>query len=323
MHGSLICSNYGIDGRLLDFGTTTAVKDYARVCVAPGGRDFWSQHLSVLETITDLHHYLRRFLPPSAARALVQSDQLKSDFLTALHLQQQRQMPLLAGFSESMVDRFEEGLSERISRAMFSVVCSGNIRPVLYYGDDRHTMPGDCGRHQLTNVLRGGALCRTPSEMDKASESFIADRSVREELCSAIFAGRDAVLSALPVGERRRREMEITLRGLRANWDLSPLWRRNLDGKIDSVCRNPYSVRDFIEEMLLYWNAVLGERGELRLDPWLTDMSAYIDIEGRICRDVDGREVEPSALAHSRLNLDNLEMERFTRLVLLIGGTAA
>jgi hypothetical protein len=65
MHGALAASNLAIDGRWLDYGTTSALPHYANThnfglpSIAP---TFWEDHLLCLRAIKDLCFYVKKYL---------------------------------------------------------------------------------------------------------------------------------------------------------------------------------------------------------------------------------------------------------------------
>ncbi|MCV3275095.1 protein adenylyltransferase SelO family protein [Aeromonas hydrophila] len=62
MHGALTSSNLSLDGRWIDFGTTSTLGAHTNVITALGNPAFWSEHEPLCESIANLCFYVNKFL---------------------------------------------------------------------------------------------------------------------------------------------------------------------------------------------------------------------------------------------------------------------
>jgi hypothetical protein len=60
-HGSLTSSNISLDGRFLDFGTISAVPDFANYVLAGGQGGVWDDHLLIAQWIRHLSFFLNKY----------------------------------------------------------------------------------------------------------------------------------------------------------------------------------------------------------------------------------------------------------------------
>lgn len=63
MHGAVTCSNLCIDGKWIDFGTTTFISAYKDVIIAKHCPSFWNEEKPLYTSIVDLVYFIARFNP--------------------------------------------------------------------------------------------------------------------------------------------------------------------------------------------------------------------------------------------------------------------
>lgn len=277
MHGSLIPSNYTVDGKWLDFGTITALGDFGRAIVAPGGKDLWSQHEQINEAIVDLRFYLSKYLPPEQQPSLPSTQLMIVNFQNHFKRFLNTEFLKLTGIPECWLNEISERRKARLSEMLISFAASGNMTPYLYFGDDRHSMPTCTGRNSLTDIMRKSAVSDSPRQLDQLLEGILQPSERTEYVESYWFIRNEAVARAshfaCPVAQ-----LSLTLQGLRRNWDLEPLYRHNFDRSVDSITKTPARVKEFIATSLAYWRGIFAESAHRHtsLSPWLTSRDVSI-----------------------------------------------
>ncbi len=279
IHGSLISSNFSLNGAWLDFGTTSALSDFGRAIVAPGSLDLWSQQVSVIETIRDLHVYLSKYLPKKLTEDLVCCDVLVENFLKHLYERLRVEFLKLTGIPEPMLMQLDVRVQDRLWKAMMSVVAADNNATYLYYGDDRHEMPVRTGRYSLTGVMNKCAVGNGRDHLRHLISEEVSDIALAEEITDSFWLLKSEVLGQMPIALRSNAVTALSVNCIRANWDLGPLYRRNFDGAVDEVTRQPETIDPFIKTFTAYWKGVLADLadGPVSLAPWLTPEFACVN----------------------------------------------
>lgn len=273
IHGSLIDSNFATDGRWLDFSTITTLSDYGRAVVAPGSLDLWEQHSSVIKCARDLRFYIGKYLPSEVTRTLVNVDDIVTDFLQHLQIAIRLEFMKLAGFTDDDLKFSPRGSLDLLWATIGKIIQACGQLPYLYYGDERHPMPAQTGRYHLPTLLR---TCATSVDADELFKRLTCDglnTALAEALSRSFTSLRDAALKRLPASLRSGARLRMAILGIRANWNLTALYRQQLDSRINKVRHDLSAVPQFIDSEVAYWRAVLEPpQDELVLRPWLTDI---------------------------------------------------
>lgn len=106
-HGSLTSSNISIDGRFLDFGTITAVPDFANYVTAAGQGGVWDDHLLIAKWIPQLFFYINKYSTEPLNKA--QQDEVISAFLSELERTENIETAKLFGVKEDSSNQEKVG----------------------------------------------------------------------------------------------------------------------------------------------------------------------------------------------------------------------
>lgn len=310
IHGSLTPSNYGVDGRWLDFGTCTALATHGRAIVAPGSKDFWSQEAVILEAIEDQAFYLRKYLPPQDV-ASVQPERWTEVFTATLRARQHLEFAKLSGIPTDLMAKVPSPLVDRFSRVAARVAVEGASRPYLYYGGAEQPMPLRTGRHDLAGAMRHLAWWSAGTPAPSLA-NWVADGDLAFELATAYGALRSAVL-ALPQfsGESFFVAVALAAATYREHLDLDGLWRFVLDVAIDAAVRNAANLQVFLDQYLATWAPRIQaqEMGDVCTKGWLTDTPLHLSF-ALGWRDSNGQQPTKAALAGALQNSEPLAEHR-------------
>jgi hypothetical protein len=200
VHGSITASNIGLDGRLLDFGMTSAVSDFGRVRTVRGFPDAWGQSTDLHQAIALLLRYVARHLRvgsrfDASAEATRLSEVLRDAEAGA--------------YESGLIDQVgipREILSARLARhrcelgkALREVSESGcePFKLLCPCDNYRPHMPEQMGRYHLGRVL--AAYWAGTARGDwQDFDAQLAGRPIRERLLSALESVRRAVLASQP-----------------------------------------------------------------------------------------------------------------------------
>lgn len=163
VHGSLIPSNFCLDGRLVDFTTTTAVSTLQPVLVSVGGWSSQHQHHQVLLALPDLLFYITKFdsrcrVPRAdldkACDSLVRE-------LTVFHDRALMREHLgLVGFPLQRAALLDEPIKHSLLSALIAAIQSGSVEGHLYFGGDDHPMLPQTGVDDILAVISEG-ICES------------------------------------------------------------------------------------------------------------------------------------------------------------------
>ncbi len=303
VHGSLIPSNFCIDGRFVDFTTTTAVSTLQPVLVSVGGWSSQHQHHQVLLAVPELLFYISKFDRRCAVpRAKFQStsEELTAELSLAHHRYLMREHLGLVGFPVESALQLEEPSREALLSALVAVIESGSVQGHMYFGGDDHKMHPQEGADDILAVI-SRAICVATGLGLPLTDKYRPDpnafpETVRDDFIQAFI---NAALSMNAAGlSPVEQGMAWLIRATQRNADLTPLYRRHLDGEINEVCMHDKTrVRDFIETMLGRWSGVFNTPpdGRVSLQGWLTESDIWLTPEGRL--EVDGNLLSPLALS--------------------------
>lgn len=302
VHGSLIPSNLCIDGRFLDFTTTTAVSTLQPVLVSVGGWSSQHQHHQALLALPDLLFYISKF-DTRCAVVRKKFDKICRALMTELTVLHDRSLMRehlgLAGFPLQRAAELDRPTKNALLAALVAVIQCGSVEGHLYFGGDEHFMLAQTGRDDILAVV-SEAICETTGLVLPLVESYQPDpgafpTAVRREFVRAFGEAsrqmRTGDLSPLEQG------MAWLIRAVQRHADLSPLYRRHLDGEINDLClRARGDISRYLEQMVGRWSGVFHtpSDGRVSLKGWLTDADVSLSAEGRL--ELDGQLVSPLAL---------------------------
>lgn len=304
VHGSLIPSNFCIDGRLVDFTTTTAVSTLQPVLVSLGGWSSQHQHHQVLLALPDLLFYITKFdsrCRVSRADLDMVCDSLIHE-LTVFHDRAiMREHLGLVGFSLQRAALLDEPIKHSLLSSLVAAVQSGSVEGHLYFGGDDHPMPPQTGVDDILAVVSEG-ICQSTGLALPDRASYRPDPGAfpghvrRNFLQSFGNAARRMDTDGLAPEEQG---MTWLIRATQRNADLTPLYRRQLDEAINDVCNHRKAeIHGFIRDMLSRWSGVFHAPvdGRVALKGWLTESDVFLTPEGLL--EIAGQLHSPLALRH-------------------------
>ena len=249
MHGTLTASNIAVDGRWLDFGTCTALRDHGRAIVAVDAKDLWSQDQIVLAAIDDLAFYQWKYLdrPAYDALAVAQWPQL---FKRTYEARLAMEFAKLSGIPESLLLGLNTALVRSFSLTALRVARQGTRRPYLYFGGGSHPMPTRSGRNDLSAALRTLAILDSQPDANEALAKDVLDEPLRGNLIASFFSLRTAALATSSAAARPSAAISLADQCKRANTPLDALFRHTFDSGVDAVVRAGGSVRHHIDDVL-------------------------------------------------------------------------
>ncbi|SHN44779.1 hypothetical protein SAMN05192549_12615 [Duganella sacchari] len=190
MHGSLIASNIALDGRWLDFATTSAVPDFGHI-VSPRGPDFLQEELMLQPGIADLAFYLRKYLK-TERHALFDGTELWQ----RLHIRLKQRLPLeyakLTGIPADVCASLPLQ-TDHLYTVIEAITRRGNGKVYLMMSDSSEAArktPVRTGDHSLNAIMRKAAFSTTPAETDAALQTELDDAKLRARFVQAYWSVR-------------------------------------------------------------------------------------------------------------------------------------
>ncbi len=243
-HRALCCSNIALDGRYLDFGTTTANPAFRRVAGAPlpAGPDPWNQESALLVTLLSLRAHIARYLlcmPPSMASALLGEQALVEAFRSHHRRQMQIEFLQLTGLPRAAVERLEPPLRQRAFRCLIDVARRGARERFVWRNDDDPAVAGlaplrTTGYHDLSGLLREAAACANTAALHARALHLLGDSALAHEFASVHGELIAWHLQRVAPTERAVADCAWRTSALRRNGDMSFLTREVLDQALAS-----------------------------------------------------------------------------------------
>lgn len=302
VHGSLIPSNFCIDGRLVDFTTTTAVSTLQPVLVSVGGWSSHHQHHQVLLALPELLFYISKFdCRCSTARAGLEehSRGLVEALSTTYNLYLMREHLGLIGLPIDAAQKLDEVTKSRLLSALVALIECGSVQGHLYFGGKEHLMLPQAGCDDLLAVI-SEAICETTGLSLPQFDGYRPDPhafppAVRREFIQAF--GESAKQLAMVGPSLVELGMVWLIRATQRNADLTPLYRCELDLKINEICRRQRThISEFIKLMVERWSGIFATPscGRMILKGWLTQEDVSLSPDGRL--EIDGQLLSPLSL---------------------------
>ena len=289
VHGSLIPSNFCIDGRLLDFTTSTAVSTLQPVMVSLGGLTSQQQHHQMLEALSDVMFYISKYDPRCAVpRASLEAltTVLKSRLNASHHEHLAHEHLFLYGFSAPEIARLSGPVKAALFDVLVKAIACGSVKGHFYFGGDEHHMLPQAGTDDLFALI-SHALARSCDLQLAATDGYTPrpEAFPNRIVASVVRVVQDAVSELIPPDQDRRGlGFAWLIRAMQRNADLAPLYRRNLDGEINDVCVSGGNFGALIEQMLADWRGVFAapSDGSIELGGWLCADAQTLLADGRL-----------------------------------------
>lgn len=303
-HCTLNCSNICLNGKLIDFGTATAVRGYRPYIIDYASRRFLFEEDSFLATIRNLHFYLKKYLPRVASAALMPVDTLIQHYLSAYDSYAVAECAKLTGLPVDNLERCPASVIEDFVSAFAGVLRLQGPTPQAF----------DWTAHNsdLTLVLPDLAFCSTPGEADDILRLRLDDRNLRQALISSYFQLRQHCLAqtdAAPAAVI----LYAALNCSRLNFPIESLFRPRLKRRVDLLLASTNASKKygaFIDQTVASCIAVASDAGAdgFRLDfllgmPWQMTLAGPCILDGTpVARDAFLTMLGGSPLPRSHYN---------------------
>lgn len=313
IHGSLIPSNFCIDGRLLDFTTSTAVSTLQPVMVSLGGLSSQRQHHQILECLPDLLFYVSKFDVRCKVERQVwarEGDEMTAQLHAAHHEYLMHEHLHLFGFSSAEARHLRTETRNAVLESLLRVIGRGHVGGHMYFGGDEHPMPPQAGTDDLFAAV-AFALTQVhglvlPDSGNYSPEPYVFGESVLAQMVNAYAAAAQELDG--PAAGAAAPGLSRLIRAMQRNADLSGLYRRRLDGEINEVCESGGSFGRYIDDMIGRWRNVFcaPPDGVIELGGWLTQQEVRllangdIEVNGRPMQVIEFCRFEPAAGIASR-----------------------
>lgn len=302
MHGSLMSSNFAIDGRWLDFGTTSSMPDYGQILISPRTAGFMREEEMLRETIEDWPFYLRKYLPGGRGQHIVEPARLWETLQQGLRQALPPQLLKLTGIPAVRLEQLDSALRTALYDCFCRVINSGNraLYTIVSSGPGASSsMPEKAGDYHLNTVLRQAALCRTRGQALAALGPSLADAPLRAEFVHHYWNLRDAYLRRFGRCQPLLAERFLCLNAVRVNTTLPGLYRANLYQAVEALLLSDGDITGFITAWVDKATTVLCDAGDGTVDvtDWFGAPARLTEAEGFT---VQGRRL-PFAQALARL----------------------
>lgn len=184
-HGTLSCSNIGLDGAFLDFGVSNFAPAYRRQCWAHG-QEPWTESLWPIRTLISLRQQLDKYRPSLQGSGLIGAEMLARVYEE--HFQQRLaiEMCRMAGLTEDMGVACPSDLTQAWLNAMREVWTRGAHErfvgdPGAMVGGEAAPPPRQTGRYDLNAVMAAAGPCVDAEHMDRALAPLLDEVKVRTD----------------------------------------------------------------------------------------------------------------------------------------------
>ena len=218
MHGAYTSSNVGLDGRFIDFSTTSALSCHANVVLGIN-EPFWKDEKHFTQVLRNLVHYAAKYLPEDRARHLPAPQLIERAFKTRLSACLVFEFASLSGLVDA---DGPEGLSpEQVALGIESIriVSADAARPLEGIPDERYRVGPALG--EAFTMLS----CTPPEQWEACLVEHVERSDARRALTSRYETARAAFLQA---GEKPMRERLVRSRAQRAAKTHPLLYRHRL-----------------------------------------------------------------------------------------------
>jgi hypothetical protein len=271
-HGSLIPSNYSVDGRLLDFGTSTGLETFSDYVTSPGAASVWSQDEPIGVAIFDLCFYFNKF--QSKAHLQLNPNAIWDNFLAHLRDRQKQEMIKVTGIPICVWNQIETGTRDSFWKVFEFCLGQAKQQRIYYYGDDRHKMDAASSIKDLIQLVELGQFAITPSEFRIKMVEIGVPKSVADNLAVSFFELLKQSYIITRASHSSWSDFRVKLAFRSAAWclDRAPLFRRNIDQTINDIVQNGGAVNQLIDSLVSHWSNVFSEKllTGIATDPWLT-----------------------------------------------------
>jgi hypothetical protein len=316
MHGSLIDSNFSIDGRWLDFSTTSAVPDFAPLVISPGAPDFLSEERLIYQTIGDLVIYVEKYGNVKRGFVRERADALAKAMSTCLNERLPFEFAKLTGIPSSTLKEIDSKLITALFAAQMQLIVAAKLEPMSILGlsDDEAieflSSTGQRNQTKLNEAMRLLALASDHENAHNRLATFVPNEVSRGALVAAYFELRRAALDKIEADQVREfGPTFFALNATRLNADVRNFYRPALYGDIEKTILNEADVAEFVDGKIAEGRVLFGESAAEAVDlsGWCCS-AAQVSSDGKITLNDRAVSIDEFLLAVSnRENAANIE----------------
>ena len=268
MHGSLIASNFALDGRWLDFSTSSAMSDYGRILISPGTPDFMHEEQTLQRTVFDLNFYLRKYVSKSIALKLDEPGVVWKEFISQFNLCLETEFLKLTGIPIECILKITRAKRSDLYRVMKAIIASGNS--TSYSILTGAAMPGKTGDFSLNVILSKSTLCASRDSLNMELIDVLSNMQLRIDFVEQYWQCREEYLAQFSNKDRVSANCFMRLNCLRLNMCLPELYRPHLYEEIDQLIVGAGDVNKYINKKIKMATTLLAEpvAGEINLSDW-------------------------------------------------------
>ena len=184
MHGAPGSSNVCLDGKWIDYDTTSLISCYANVITGEGQRSFWEEHLKFYYIINEICFYIHKYYPIENKSTLPQPIELRQHFYKHFEFFLLKEFIKLTGIPDFIVDKIcqcDESL--KLATLLIKMARSGNDEKISCIPDDATRM----GDYDLPKILFISACSNSRNNLINLLSAHISDQHVLNEFVEAYF----------------------------------------------------------------------------------------------------------------------------------------
>lgn len=288
MHGSLTESNLALDGRWLDFGTTSAMPVYGRILISPGSPDFLNEESVLQKMVLDLLFYLDKYVQAPDMAALDTPKLVWARFKTKLDAAVELEFLKLSGIPVAALEAVDPGQRRALYLTLKLIVASGNS--ALHSSLGGAPLPEKTGNFDLSVILSRAVLCATPESADAELQDVLWAPDLRAQFVRQYWQFRAAYFDQLAPTQRGYATEFMILNCLRVNLTIPALFRPNLYRAIEQLLLDKGNVTTFIDQTIRRGSTLLRDPqdGVIDLSDWFdqdvsVSAAAGIRVAGAPC----------------------------------------
>lgn len=182
MHGAPGSSNVCLDGKWIDYDTTSLISCYANVITGEGQRSFWEEHLKFYYIINEISFYIHKYFPTKDKSLLAQPLELRQFYYKHFEQYLLKEFIKLTGVPEIILNRIiDSDESLKLASLLIKMARSGNDEKTACIPDDATRM----GDYDLPKILFISACCDSMPQLSLVLEPAIKNEKILAEYTAA------------------------------------------------------------------------------------------------------------------------------------------
>lgn len=247
MHGAPGSSNVCLDGKWIDYDTTSLISCYANVITGEGQRSFWEEHLKFYYIINELCFYIHKYYPTDDKSSLIQPIALRQHFYQTFEYFLLKEFIKLTGVPESIIDKIaQRNESSVLASLLIKMARSGNDEKISCIPDDATRI----GNYDIPKILFTAACSNSNEELAKNLAVHIADEQVFNEFLQAYSSFNELADKEITASGSMSKESLSILRRIRTAKGIKTLpilYRHNAFNKFSEITQRYQSFEDLKE----------------------------------------------------------------------------